>query len=255
MAQNRLSACMVLYHSGDQPLKALACLDSADLEVDTYIVDNSPGDLTAQQIRWLYPGVIYRPMQENVGFGSANNAILRELSSDYHLMLNPDVRFEPDLLNRMIAYMDENPAVAILTPRVLNEDGTEQFLPKMQPSIHYLLGGFLEAVPGPFKKWRRTYTMADRPTSVPIQVQFATGCFMLIRTEIFKRLNGFDERFFLYQEDSDLSRRALEEGHIIYHPDMVITHSWQRDNQRSLKGVLRQAASVCKFFAKWGVSW
>ena len=91
----------------------------------------------------------------------------------------------------------------------------------------------------------------------PIPVEFATGCFLFIRTDVFLHLNGFDPRFFLYQEDSDLSRRILEEklGSIVYHPEMKVTHRWARENTRTFKGRMRQIRSVIKYFLKWGVTW
>ncbi|MBR4081782.1 MAG: glycosyltransferase family 2 protein [Clostridia bacterium] len=254
----RISACMVLYNAGEEALKAVECLEKSDVNVDLYLVDNSPTtSSTAAQIAWKYPGVKVLKQDRNLGFGRGNNVVLPLLESEYHLLINPDVTFEPDLLSRMIAYMDARPNAAILTPRVFSEDGEEQFLPKRQPTIRYLLGGFLEKLGKPFKQWRAEYTLQDEHVSTPIQVQFATGCFLLIRTEIFDRLNGFDERFFLYQEDSDLSRRVLESniGPIIYHPDMHVTHAWKRENTRTLKGTMRQIVSVCKFFGKWGIKW
>ena len=251
----RISACMVLYHAGDEALRAVDCLDASDEAEDVYLVDNSPQEDTAQRIRWAHPGVQVLPQEKNLGFGRGNNAVLPLLESDYHLMLNPDVTFDKDVLTRMVQYMDAHPNAVILTPRVLNEDGTEQYLPKKQPTVRYLLGGFLEKLGNPFARWRREYTLADRTLRTPVRVAFATGCFMLIRTETFRQLRGFDERFFLYQEDSDLSRRAGELGPIIYHPEICVTHHWARENARTLRGVMRQVASVCKFFLKWGVSW
>ena len=118
-----------------------------------------------------------------------------------------------------------------------------------------LLQGFTHG--GIFRRWRNEFTLADTEVWHPIPVEFATGCFLLIRTDIFKHLNGFDPRFFLYQEDSDLSRRVLEEnlGSIVYHPDMRITHQWARENTRTFKGRMRQIRSVWKYFWKWGVTW
>ena len=247
----RISACMVLYHSGDQAVQAIRCLQESDVEVVTYVVDNSPREDTAKRLLWMCPGIEYIPMERNVGFGRANNQVLRRLDSDYHLLLNPDVTFPPDLLRRMVTYMEQNPGAAILTPRVFNPDGTEQFLPKKQPTVRYLLSGLLNRI-GLGRGLRAEYTMAYASPTVPVSVQFATGCFLLIRTAVFKRLNGFDERFFLYQEDSDLSRRAMQEGEIIYHPEMVVTHAWARENTRSLKGIAHQIRSVFRFFGKWG---
>ena len=171
--------------------------------------------------------------------------------------MNPDVTFDPALLGQMIQYMEAHPRIAVLTPRVMNEDGTEQFLPKKKITVHYLLGGLLEKYGGIFRRWRNEFTLADMNIQRPTPVEFATGCFLLIRTEIFVRMGGFDPRFFLYQEDSDLSRRILAQdlGSIVYHPDMQITHQWARENTRTFKGRMRQIRSIIKYFLKWGVSW
>lgn len=251
----QVSACIVLYHSPANVLQTVQCLQDSDLPIDLYVVDNSPEDTMAERIRWLCPGAQILPQQKNLGFGRANNVVLPLLKSRYHLMVNPDVTFPPDLISRMVAYMDQHPEAVILTPRVYNPDGTEQFLPKMQPTIRYLMSGRLEKLGGPFRALRQEYTLADRNIAVPIPVGFATGCFLLIRTQVFRQLKGFDERFFLYQEDSDLSRRAAQVGKIIYHPEMCVTHAWARENTRTLKGNQRQIASIIKFFTKWGWKW
>ena len=251
-----LSACIVLYHCGDELTHALRCIQNADLGVDVYLADNTPEDLTAEKMQWLFPGVTVLPQKGNVGFGRANNAVLPLLQSKYHLIMNADVTFDPSLLSRMVGYMEAHPGIAVLTPRVMNEDGTEQYLPKKRISVHYLLGGLLENLGGVFRRWRDDFTMADMDIKGPLPVEFATGCFLLIRTEIFLRLKGFDPRFFLYQEDSDLSRRILEQrlGSIVYHPDMMVTHQWARENTRTFRGRMRQIRSVFKYFLKWGVT-
>lgn len=251
----KVSACIVLYHSPDTVLDTVQCLMDSDLPIDLYVVDNSPEDPMAERIRWQCPGAHILPQTSNLGFGRANNVALPLLKSRYHIMVNPDVTFPPDLISRMVAYMDAHPEITILTPRVFNHDGTEQFLPKMQPTIKYLLGGRLEKLGGPFRRWRREFTLADQDVATPISVGFATGCFLMIRTSVFRQLKGFDPRFFLYQEDSDLSRRAMGIGPIVYHPEMCITHAWARENTRTLKGNLRQVTSIFKFFMKWGWKW
>ena len=252
-----VSACIVLYHCGEEVDVVLRCLQHSDIEIAVYLSDNSPQEMTAERLQWKFPGVTVLPQRGNIGFGRANNAVLPYLQSKYHLMLNPDVSFEPTLIRRMVEYMEAHPGIAILTPRVLNEDGTEQFLPKKQISVHYLLSGLLEGLGGVFRRWREEFTLADMHVTRPVPVEFATGCFLLIRTEVFVKLGGFDPRFFLYQEDSDLSRRVLEQrmGSIVYHPDMVVTHRWARENTRTFRGRSRQMRSVMKYFWKWGLRW
>lgn len=251
-----LSACIVLYQSGIEVAKTVQCFDDSDIPLQLFVVDNAPGTTLAHRLKWQCAGIEYRPQKRNLGYGRANNVVLPELTSDYHIICNPDVTFAADLLSRMVAFMDEHPDCAVLTPRVLNPDGTEQFLPKLTPTVHYLLGGFLEKLPGPFRKWRREYTMEDKQVHVPIHVNFATGCFMLVRTRVLvQQLKGFDERFFLYHEDSDLSRRALRIGSIIYHPDFVVTHDWKRASKGSLRNTLRHIRSTFQYFHKWGWKW
>lgn len=250
-----VSACIVLYHADDDVFRAVESVKNSTLPVDMYVADNSPECDTASRIKAMWPEATILTQEGNLGFGRANNAVLPHLKSRYHLLVNPDVTFEPDLISRMVAWMDEHLEAAVLTPRVFFPDGTEQFLPKKQPTIRYLLGGRLEKLGEPFRSYRRDYTLQGQTINEPTPVGFATGCFLLIRTELFRELGGFDDRFFLYQEDSDLSRRAMEKGQIIYHPDMCITHAWHRENTKTLKGNLRQVHSIIKFFGKWGVKW
>ena len=250
-----LSACIVLYHSGADVLKTVQCLQDSDLMIQLYIVDNSPQDSMGQKILWQCPGATYLPQSRNLGYGSGHNVVMSALQTRYHLICNPDVIFPPDLLGRMVRFMDEHPDIAILTPRVLNPDGTEQHLPKKAPTIRYLLGGKLERLGGPFARWRADYTMAAAGITMPTSVEFATGCFMLVRTAFFQQEKGFDRRFFLYHEDSDLSRRMLRKGPIVYHPDMVVVHAWNRESAHSFRGTMRHVWSTIKYFNLWGWKW
>lgn len=250
-----LSACIVSYHSKDQMGPTLQSLKNSELQGDFYVVDNASADGSAQWVRDNAPWMKVIESPVNRGFGAGNNMVIPYLRSKYHVLVNPDVTFEKDLLGRMTDYMENHPETVILTPRVLNPDGTEQFLPKKDISVHYLMGGRLEKLGNPFKKWRAEYTLKNENITGPTPVEFATGCFLLIRTEAFKKLGGFDERFFLYQEDSDLSRRARELGEITYHPEFKVTHEWARENTKTLKGNLRQIHSMFKYFHKWGWKW
>lgn len=136
--RNRLSATVVLYHSGVEMLSCIQSFVDSDVYLDLYVVNNSPGDASLFTARWNCPGVHYYPVRRNIGYGRANNLIFPKLKSTYHVICNPDVTFAPDVLRRMIEVMDETGAT-ILTPRVLNPDGTEQFLPRHEPTIRRLL--------------------------------------------------------------------------------------------------------------------
>lgn len=312
----KISACVVLYHHGDQALQTVRCFQDATVPVSLFIVDNSPADTTASRIALQDPDAQIIPMKKNVGYGQGNNAVLNLLKSRYHVICNPDVTFDPDLIERMAAFMDAHDDIVILSPRVFNTDGTEQFLPRRRPTVRYLLGGFrarrgdrvmaraeaagaqadkaeeeaaaawkankekgglrsllhanrlefrqsrlsrrsarLKARAAHLRAWRDEYTLADILPTQPTEVQFATGCFMMIRTHIFYRMKGFDRRYFLYHEDSDLSLSALKYGKVVYHPDMHITHAWHRDSSHCLRAAFTHAVSSVRFFRKWGWKW
>lgn len=250
-----LSACIVLYHSGTQVTRTVQCFQDSDVPLDLYVVDNAPGDAVCQRLIWQCPGLQYRAQPKNLGYGGGNNAVLPELRSQYHIICNPDVTFDPSLLRKMIQYMEVNRDCAIITPRVFNTDGTEQFLPKRTPTVRYLLGGRLEKFPGPFRAWRSEYTLRDANIDAPTSVDFATGCFMMIRTGLLRQLGGFDPQFFMYHEDSDLSRRALRLGNIVYHPHFIVTHDWQRRSTKDAKSAWQHIRSTFKYFKKWGWQW
>lgn len=250
-----LSACIVTYNSADEVSGALASLINSRLNETPgiFVVDNVSKDETVRLIKTQFPTVALIENSENVGFGRANNAVLQRLESTYHLMLNPDITFNETVLQKMLDYMQAHPDIAILTPRVLNPDGTEQFLPKRQPSVHYMIAGSFEKFGRPFTTWRKAYTGQNMDLQKPTEVDFATGCFLLIRTAVFKKIGGFDERFFMYLEDTDLSRRAHKEGKIIYHPAFTVVHNWKRDSFRNKKAQRQHLKSMVLFMRKWGL--
>jgi GT2 family glycosyltransferase len=94
--------------------------------------------------------------------------------------------------------------------------------------------------------------MRDQSYEQPMEVPFLPGCFMFFRTSVLRPLDGFDERYFLYVEDLDLSRRAATLARNLYLPDVEITHEAQRGAYKSLRLLRYFAVSVVRYFNKWG---
>jgi len=246
-----ISACIVTFNSLED---IKAALDSiAKTQAAVFVVDNQSTDGTPEWVKQNYPQITLIQSAENKGFGAGNNQVLELLNSKYHVMMNPDVTIEADLLERMAAFMDAHPEVVLLSPRVVYPDGTEQFLPKKRPSLHYLAAGMLEKYGPPFTDWRKKYTGQDAVSSEPREVDFATGCFMFVRTDAFKKIGGFDESFFMYMEDADLTLRMKKEGKVLYHPDFVVTHAWKRESHSNPKLKKMHMDSIKRFFKKWGL--
>ena len=193
---------------------------------------------------------------ENKGFGHGHNKAFDVCpQADYHLILNPDVIIHDNSLEILVEQLKAHQDIALIVPKILNTDGTIQHLNKRNPTFFNLfarrsLPGFIQAIPA-IKRRMDFYIMLDKGYDNPCELSYCSGCFMLFPQAVFKQLNGFDDGFFLYLEDADISRRAAQIGRVLFFPDAVITHYW---NKGSYKKVFLTWISIKSFFyysRKW----
>lgn len=246
-----LSVSIVTYNSKSD----LHCIidslkNTQGIDFRLTVIDNNSADDSVSAVRssGLNGNVIC--LNRNIGYGAANNIAIRESDARYHLIANPDVEFDSQLLKACAEFMDANPDVAIVTPKLLNTDGSEQFTPKGRPRISYLVAGFIEKRTGKTMRLRSKYTLRGQIIDAPAEIDFCAGCFMFCRTSMLKACGGFDERFFLYFEDADLTLRMQEQGRTVYNPALIVTHMWKRDNHR-IVGIAHELASMARFLLKW----
>lgn len=251
MERDVVTGCIVTYNNEGCIGNCVGSLykETRDVEFKLYISDNRSTDGTVALIQKEFPEAEIILNSKNGGFGYGHNQILDKLDSKYHVVINPDIQIKEDVISKMAAYMDQHPEVGMVTPKILNPDGTEQFLPKKDPSIRYVILSKFK----PFKHYRRLYTRQDEEFCEATEIKSCTGCFFMIRTDLFKQLKGFDHRFFMYYEDADLSRRAREHKKLVFLPETCAYHEWKRDNTRSLRGIKIFLHSMIKYFGKW--SW
>ncbi|MGW8114216.1 glycosyltransferase family 2 protein [Caproicibacterium sp. NSD3] len=249
----RYSVGIVTYNSKNEIGRLLSQLTSffSPEECQVVILDNCSTDGTAEWIEQHYPTVTVLRSKENKGFGHGHNQIIEKIDSQYHAIVNPDISVREDSIPKLCEYLDNHPEAVMVTPQILNEDGSEQFLPKRRPKIRYLLGGRLERLGGPFPKWRAEYTMKNEKLTEPTPIDFCTGCFSVIRTDILKKLGGFDDDFFMYFEDADLTRRAQKYGEVLFCPFTSVTHLWERASSKSFHFLKIQISSMLLYFKKW----
>ncbi|MGI6269657.1 MAG: glycosyltransferase family 2 protein [Candidatus Howiella sp.] len=247
-----LSICVVTYNSRDEISLLLDSVFSltSGITFQVYVVDNCSADGTADFVEEKYPDVRVIRSKENAGFGHGHNQALAYLDSRYHAVINPDIRLVEDVFSPLIAYLDSHSDCVLATPRILSPDGSEQKLPKRLPKLQYMFLGRLGRLFPPFQKYRDAYTRANEIFEKPTEIEFCTGCFMLLRTEVFRALNGFDERFFMYLEDADLSRRAAAYGKLIFYPGVSAEHRWARASGKSFKFLRIHLDSIRKYRAK-----
>lgn len=249
----RISASIVTYNSQSDILNILESLNQCKLEseIDIYVVDNASSDKTVDIVKQNYPEVSVIELPKNIGFGAGHNIVINMVESDYHIIVNPDIFVHEGSIADLSTYMDNNPNIAIASPKIMNTDGTEQYLPKRYPKMKYFLGGRFEKYGKLFKKWRAEYTRCNENISQPTEIDFCTGCFMFCRTSSLKSVGGFDERYFLHFEDADLTREMKKVGKTMFVPYIIVTHEWKRENGKAGKVFRIALKSMYKYLRKW----
>ena len=221
-----------------------------DLDYHVYVIDNASIDKTVDIVKSkACPRLTLIKSDQNIGFGGGHNRVLKYIDSKYHVCINPDVFIKNNVLARMADYMDSHEEIGILTPKILFPDGQIQILPKKDPRLIYLIA---RRVPLRFlKKYREEYEMRSMGDDNAFDIEFCSGAFMFMRTALFKKVEGFDKRYFLYFEDADLSRKIRKFARAQYNPQFSVYHYWERAGSKKLKFLFIQIHSMLKYMKKW----
>ena len=255
---NHINVSIVLYKTEKNiVLKVLESCLSSLLVSKIYLIDNSPND-KFRSLSEMDDRIVYIFNGKNLGHGKAHNTALRESLREgvkYHLVLNPDVYFEPEVLEKLYTFMGENKEVGLVMPKVCHPDGSVQYLCKLLPTPFDLLGRrFLNR--GSLKWWvetkNNTYELRFTGYDKIMDVPFLSGCFMFIRTEILKKAGLFDERYFVYCDDLDLSRRIHKISRTLYYPYCQVFHEWGKGSYKNYKLLWYHIKDSIKYFNKWG---
>jgi GT2 family glycosyltransferase len=196
--------------------------------------------------------------EENLGYGRAHNLCLNQ-GSDFHLILNPDVYLAPDALVAGIDYLRNHPDTGMVTPYGVNDQGKPLFLSKRNPTVlDFLLRGFAPAwLRNMFSGRLARYEMHDEYLSdSPCKtVEIASGCCMLLKTDLLQKLGGFSKDYFLYFEDFDLSVRLRKYALIAFVPDMKIIHDGGHAARKGWWHIRQFSKSGRLFFSRHGWKW
>lgn len=197
----QLTVVVVTFNSAHCILELARTL--ADLPY-VVIVDNASDDDTVESVARMMPNAKIVLNPKNLGFGAANNIALRQVKTDYALLLNPDCVPEPGFFERLLAKATEFPEAAIIAPQLIRRGNI--------PEISY--------------RWPSTCWVSKGPAAEgPCSVGFVCGAVMLLNMEIMKVVGLFDEDFFLYYEDEDLCQRVFNaRKNIVVVPDVNILH-------------------------------
>lgn len=250
-----ITGSMLLYNNPPEAVgKTIRSFLDTELSVKLYIVDNSkeekkhliPKD---ERIEYIFNG-------KNLGFGVGHNiAIKKSLNqSGYHLVLNPDIFFKKGVLEKLHAFMEVNHEVGLVMPKICYFDSSTQYLCKFLPTPLDLvlrrlnLSALKVLLKGKLDRYELRFTGYDKIMDVP----HLSGCFMFIRNEVFKKVGIFDERFFLYLEDVDLSRRIHRHYGTVYYPQVTVYHEHERGSYKNYTLLKHHIISAIRYFNKWG---
>ena len=207
------------------------------------------GGFPSVPVAIAFPQVEVVALNENIGFGAGHNKAVRMIDSDYHVIINPDLVFIENSIKKMVDYLENNVDIGVLSPKICFPDGREQILGKKDPHFKYILASRLRGdEPGTLLK---KYAMLDCDLTKPIDIENASGCFMVFRTSILKKVDGFDERYFMYFEDADITRKARKYSRVVYYPEAVVSHVWNRDSKHNFKLLAIHIHSMLKYYWKW----
>jgi len=229
-----VSVVIVSYNTADL---IGTCLDSVrasrGCRTEVFVVDNASADGGAGLIGAQFPWVRLIANTKNRGFGTACNQALPLCRGRYVLFLNPDASLQPDALNRAVSAMDRSPVLGLAGLKILNPDGT------LQPSISYRYPGQRHC--------------REELRDLPGRIACVLGAAMIARTDVVRRLGGFDEDFFLYGEDQDLCLRIRREGYEIgYVKEAVAVHIGAQSERSSPREdlLLRKIRAEYLFYGK-----
>ncbi len=234
-----------------------SCLESLagqDVEggVSVWVVDNGSTDSSAEMVLRDFPGVNLILNERNVGYARACNQAAGKVVEPYILMMNSDTVLSAGTARELVAYMEENPGVGVVGPRILNSDGSLQYSCREFPSVPDAFAhGFL----GLFKKGNRAtarYMKTGWAHDRDAEVDWVSGCFFAVRRAAFEELGGFDERYYMYVEDVDLCWRAWQSGwRVAYLPRADVRHHVGMSSQAvPARMVFHHHASMLRFHLK-----
>jgi len=247
-----ITASIVTYKNSPEECRTiLNCLLSNSID-RIFVIDHSPDSHLASLV--AVSDKVEYIRHANLGYGAGHNVGIRrafDLGADYHLVVNADVVADGNVVPELVSYMDQNPDVAQIMPNVFYPNGDRQYLCKLLPSPwvmfvrRFMPLGVRNRIN---EKFTLKFTGYDRLVNAP----YLSGCFMLFRCSALREVGLFDERFFMYAEDIDLTRRMHERYRTIFYPRVSIVHVHRAESRHSFKMLKVHIVSLVKYFNKWG---
>ena len=250
-------SCIIVNYQNSESLKG--CLDSIyqtiqEIDFEVIIIDNSTETLELQTLKGNYPKIQIICNPTNVGFSKANNKAAKIARGKFLFILNPDTILKEQAINSMFSYIRTNMATGALGPKVVNPDGSLQYSCRRYPTLWTGLFNRYSILSRLFPQNHFTsqYLMLDFDHNETSPVDWLSGCCLMIPKSVFEEVNGFDENYFLFNEDVDLCRMIYQTGkEIIYFPEATVIHRVSTSNKKtSTKVIIQRHLGMMYYFKK-----
>lgn len=253
---HKLSVIIVNYKTPILTSQAIdsACKASKDMDVDIWLVDNNSQDGSVEYLKSRYPNINIVPLSDNLGYAKGNNVAIRQVDSQYVLLLNPDTIISENTLRDCLDFMDKNEnagAVGIkmhdISGKYLQE--SKRGFPSLWVSFTKLIGLFRFF---PHSKLFSFYYMGHLSENDICKVQVLSGAFMMLRKSVLDNIGLLDERFFMYGEDIDLSYRVMKSGYdCCYLPIPMIHYKGESSVQNTKRYIDSFYGAMILFYNKY----
>lgn len=216
----------VTWNSSDYIIEQINSVHSGcqKISYEQLIADNASSDGTVAKIRQKFPDLYLEQYKINRGFSRATNSLLKQAKGDYILLLNPDMKVLPGTLDTILEYAKQNPTAGVIGCRLIDQDGNfnSRTAPRRFPHLRDQLV-ILFKLHHVYSKLLENYLWKDFDDSKEQNVDSLQGSFMLIRRDLIKKLGDkiFDERYFIWFEDVDLCREAVQKGFEVRYTPVV----------------------------------
>ena len=250
-----ITASLVTFHNSKECIeKIFNCIAQSPIS-KLYVIDNG-ADAWVETFCKKYDFALYQKNMNN-GYGAGHNIAMRQAiksNAMFHIVLNPDIYWEEGVISKIATFMTQHDDVGQVMPKVFYPDGQLQYLCKLCPSpIDLIFKRFLPA------KWMKKrmdrFQLKFTNYSIPINAPYLSGCFMFFRVDALRKVGLFDERFFMYPEDIDITRRIHREYKTMFYPEVTIIHDHAAASYQSLKMLKIHMINMIRYFNKWGWFW
>lgn len=259
----KLSITIVNYNQKYFPKLCVEALrkSKVDFEYEIIVCDNDSHDESLAYLKKADEKGLIKLVQpgKNLGYGSGHNFAAKYAKGKYILILNTDITVEHDTLQKLVDYLEKHHDVGMVGPKLMYHNGVVQQSCRRNAGLFdlFIKRSFLKYI-WPFKERYQKYVMEDFKHDSTQNVDLITGAFMVMPKELFDKIHGFDERYFMFMEDFDLCRKTHKAGYkVVYYPEAVATHYHKRLSEGSFFKLIFNKiswwhlASAIKYHWKW----